>query len=134
MPSVWEREKQIWSLLPGTTVELTWQKLLLANLANGSINTYTCTHTHTHTHTYLSLYIYTFLSVAVQNFYSLKGCLTKYQQKLAKTRPNITTLCKRIKLSLSTFEWELGTLSATLIPLYKSINIYIYKSYFLSLA
>ena len=43
----------------------------------------------------------------------------EYQQRLAEICPNITTLCKRIKLSLSTFQQELRTLSATLIPLYK---------------
>ena len=44
----------------------------------------------------------------------------EYQHKLAETHPNIITLCKRIKLSLSTFQQELGTLSATLIPLYNN--------------
>ena len=32
--------------------------------------------------------------------YSLKGHLAEYQRRLAETRSNITTLCKRIKLLL----------------------------------
>ena len=106
------RKKRIRPLLPGTTVELTWQKLLLAYEAHGSINTYTHTHTHTHTH---------ILSLPTRQYellYSLKGHLTEYQQRLAETRSNITTRCKRINLSLSTFQRELRTLSVTLIPLY----------------
>ena len=114
-PSVRERKKRIRPLLPGTTVELTWQKLLLAYLANGSISTYTSTHTH--------IYIYTFLPTRqYEVLYSLKGHLTEYLQRLAETLPNITTLYKRIKLSLSTFQGELRTLSATLIPLYIPTN------------
>ena len=54
-----------------------------------------------------------------EHLYSLKGYLMEYQKRLAETRPNITTLCKKIKLSLSTFQRELRTLSTTLIPLYK---------------
>ena len=54
--------------------------------------------------------------------YSLKGHLTECQQRLAEIHPNITTLCKRIKL-LSTFQSELRTLSVTLILLYTSISL-----------
>ena len=54
--------------------------------------------------------------------YSPKRHLAEYQQRLAETRLNITTLYKRIKLSLSTFQQELRTLSATLILLYKHIH------------
>ena len=52
-------------------------------------------------------------------WYLLKGHLAEYQQRLAETCPNITMLCKRIKLLLSIFQRKLRTLSATLIPLYK---------------
>ena len=64
-------------------------------------------------------YIYT-LSLPTrlcELLYSLKRHFTEYPQRLAETRPNITTLCKRFKL-LSTFQRELRTLLETLILLY----------------
>ena len=69
---------------------------------------------------YTHTYIYT-LSLQTRLYellYSRKGHLTEYQKRLAETRPDITTLYKRIKLSLSNFQLELRTLSATLILLY----------------
>ena len=69
-------------------------------------------YTDTHTHIYRT-------DKAVGLLYSLKGQLTEYQERLAETRLNIARLFKRIKLSSSTFQWELRTLSGTLIPVYK---------------
>ena len=73
-------------------------------------------HVHMYTHTHI--YTLSFQMRQYKLLYSLKGHLTEYQQRWAESRPNIITLCKRTKLSLSTFEWELRTLSATLILLY----------------